>query len=337
MSSCRIPKYFLLVSAVITWSLTTIAGVENFAPLPAVISGTLDPLTIAINGQVLLVRETAAKKIFINQTPVKASNEEHFPFYESTDEIVIEISEENTVIQKWNLPIIKDVRVSGNELIAAVSSDAHQILFDNQPKPVENKKAVLLDQIHDSRDPWYTQNHEIHVIDPQTSLERWYLLEMRPDPPRQSMSRVGLGVCSASASEDNALCLNYDYIWSNHVVAGVTLNVQPFQKTSRNSTTGWAVGLRGGWQVFRQDHQPGSPVWFETGLNVIQTEAESHYDTGAGWENNQKIHSTGIFIYVLTEPIRIKQFSMQFMLMGGPRSHQSVHNVNQTLSLVYTW
>ena len=340
------------------WVSLAQAKVTELVPLPAVISGTLKPLTIAVNGHIILQREDqTAEKLFINGREIKTNPGQHLAFYETSTDNILKVEEmisgQKSQVAIWVLPEIKKINDSGDEISVYVQLPKSeneknlrndQLQFDDQKIQIISEKVSLATFKNFTDQKKLQGNHELHILDSETKLERWYNFEFTPDPEPTIMKRLAAGVCDGLLGEDSAaFCLNYSYIWPTHYLLGLHINTQPFDKSGNNYGTSFSIGPRLGWQIFRKDNAPGSQVWFESGLQILQTEGTVHYQNyyflqpGSNSTYSYHVSQTGFYIYLLTEPVKIDSILLQFSMMFGPRSNENVHNGSGSFSISYTW
>jgi hypothetical protein len=308
-------------------------------PTAVLISGTLKPLTIAINGQKILSQENEDESIFLNGQELKSEkNDRHRSFFFKTNEDHFEIrNSKKEVLLNVQMPILEELESRKNIFTAVLSSAGLVLKLDDRIFPGGEISRNIFEsgEASQANDPWFQEEHTLVLVDPVTKLERLYVFEATYDVPARRMQRVGLEVGDPGiSSEKVALGINffYDRIFANRIVVGGRLSLSWPRTDFYRPSNGYLAQGRVGYQIFRKSNQLHSPVWLEAGVGFEFVGYSEFRYLG-----EEKFNFQVPFFYVYTQPLVVGDYQFGFALQGGPRAAQSVPNFLTTLFIAREW
>ncbi len=316
----------------------TYAGVKNISSGSVLISGTLKPLTLAINGQKVLASDQEDTLIFINDHEVASEKKDAHRaiFFKATeDHLEIKTSQKKILI-KMDLPSLKTLKSKDNKFIATVFPKNAFLKVDDKVISTEGEDRVISTD-SDQKSPWFSEDHTLTVIDPGSKVERVYLVEVSYDIPSQDLQRVGFDFSSSPISAQGlgvGTGFFYDRIFKNHWMIGGRVAL-PWPKSGfYNSDNGYVLQVRTGYQFFRQSNAAKSAVWLEAGLGYQYV---TWKEGSMGSPEPQSRQSTVPIFFIHTIPLVFKGVQLGYTIQAGPRAADSVPNDVNTLMGIYEW
>ncbi|QLY24703.1 hypothetical protein [Bdellovibrio sp. KM01] len=314
------------------------AGVKNLYPGPVLISGTLKPLTLAVNGQKVLTSDQEDILIYINgQEVISEKRDAHLSIFYKTTEDHLEIrSSQKKILIEMNLPSLKKLKSKDNKFTATVFPEQAILKVDDEVIDADGKDRVI-STVSDEKSPWFSDDHALTVIDPLSKVERVYLAEVSYDIPSQGLQRFGFDF---SGSPISAIGLGvgtgffYDRIFKNHFLIGGRVAL-PWPKSGFYvPDNGYILQVRLGYQFFRKSNAAKSPVWFEAGVGYQYI---TWKEGVMGSPDPQTMHAAEPIFFVHTIPLVFKGIQFGFTIQTGPRAADSIPNDVNTLMAIYEW
>lgn len=323
----------------VTWMvMPAYAGVKNLYPAAVLISGTLKPLTLAINGQKVLSSDQEDTLIYINGQEVTSEKKDtHRSIFYKTTEDHLEIkSSQKKVLIEMDLPSLKKLQSKDNKFTATVFPEKALLKVDDEVVSAEGTDRVISTAI-DEKSLWFSDEHVLTVIDPINKVERVYLAEVSYDIPSQDLQRLGFDF---SGSPISAIGLGvgtgffYDRVFKNHLLVGGRIAL-PWPKSGfYDSENGYILQARVGYQFFRKSNAPKSPVWLEAGIGYQYV---TWKEGVMGSPSPQSMHATVPMFFIHTMPLVFKGIQFGYTIQTGQRAGDSVPNDVNTLMAIYEW
>lgn len=160
-------------------------------PIPNVISGTLVPLSIAVNGTIVLERAEGANALFVNAKKLDVTESDPtLPFYFTTNDNTLSfaVSSKGKRLLYLKLPGLGEVSIAPSEdyIVLRVSSDATKITVDDERVKISKQRArvPLRDDVR-----WRKAMHMVRVgaKDAGTRLYNLILSQRVPAPKPKTL------------------------------------------------------------------------------------------------------------------------------------------------------
>lgn len=323
----------------VTWMAgRAYAGVKNLYPGAVLVSGTLKPLTLAINGQKVLSSDQADTLIYINGQEVVSENKDaHRSIFYKTTEDHLEIkSSQKKVLFEMDLPSLRKLKSKDNKFTASVFPEKAILKVDDEVVAADGTDRVISTE-SDEKSAWFSEDHTLTIIDPVSKVERVYWAEVSYDIPAQGLNRVGFDLSSSPISQIGlgiGTGFFYDHIFKNHWLIGGRVSL-PWPKSGfYDSSNGYVLQARLGYQFFRQSNAPKSPVWLEGGVGYQYVT----WKEGVMWSPNpQTQHGEVPFFFIHTIPLVFKGIQFGYTIQTGRRLADSIPNDVNTLMAIYEW
>ncbi|QDK37215.1 hypothetical protein [Bdellovibrio sp. NC01] len=316
----------------------TFAGVKKLYPGSVLISGTLKPLTLAINGQKVLSTAQEETLIYINGQEVTSENKDahRSVFYKTTDDHLEIKSAQKKVLIEMDLPSLKKLKSKDNTFVATVAPETAILKVDDEVIPADGADRIVSSDSNE-KSAWFSDDHALTIIDPVSKVERVYVAEVSYDLPAQDLQRIGFDF---SDSPISAIGLGvgtgffYDRIFKNHLLIGGRVAL-PWPKSGfYDPDNGYILQVRAGYQFFRQSNAPKSPVWLEAGVGGQYV---TWKEGVMGSPTPQSQNATVPFFFIHTIPLVIKGIQFGYTIQFGKRAADSIPNDVNTLMAIYEW
>lgn len=314
------------------------AGIKNLYPGSVLVSGTLKPLTLAINGQKVLSSDQEEKLIYINGQEVTSENKDvhRSIFYKTTeDHLEIKTSQKKGLFE-LDLPSLKKIKSKDNKFMATVFPENAILKVDDEIMNAEGPERIISTDSNE-KSAWFSDDHALTIIDPVSKVERVYVVEVSYDIPAQDLQRIGFDFSDSPISAINlgvGTGFFYDRIFKNHWLIGGRIAL-PWPKSGfYSSDNGYVLQVRAGYQFFRQSNAPKSPVWLEGGAGVQYV---TWKEGVMGSPVPQTQNATVPFFFIHTIPLVVKGIQFGYTIQFGKRAADSIPNDVNTLMAIYEW
>ncbi len=326
---------FLLLGVL---SSPAFAGVKNVCQAPVLISGTLKPMTLAVNGQKILNLESEDTSIFINGHEVMSEKQDsHRTIFYKITESHLEIKDSHQkILVTMELPSLQKFESKKNNFLATVFPANSLLKLDDEVVPGDSEdRSVFVTT--DEHSPWFQNDHTLTVMDPATKVERVYVIEVFYDIPNRRIQRLGLEIGDTPISDPNlqfGVGAFYDYIFANHFLVGGRISLPWPKSRFYEPQDGYILQVRTGYQIFRKSNALHSAVWLEAGAGIENVSYQEYNNSSSG---PQTFNKAVPFFYLYTQPLVIDKIQLGFSMQGGPRAAQGVPNFINTLMAIYEW
>jgi len=310
--------------------------VKNFLASPVLVSGTLKPLTVAINGQKILSLDEEKHSLLINdQLITSEKNDPHRSFFYKLQADQINIADSNKqLLLSVSLPRLTALTDNDNRLEVFVAP-ANLIVTVDDKVFDQGQDHFTAVEINQPNDPWFTSEHTLILKDPSTMIERFYVFENTYEWPAQELRRFGLAICETPISlgdVDAGFVASYDSINPKHWLLGGRIIIPFHRDYSYSTSDGYILQIRYGRQFFRKANTPGAAVWFEGGVGA-QYAAFEVTDYG----QKTVVRASTPYFYLSTLPLVFKSYQFGVTMQGGPRAHRNIPNFHMEAAITKEW
>lgn len=339
-SNFRWLKTLFYITCLIFCATTSRAKIKSLTPAPILISGTLRPLTIAINGQKVLSLEGNEEYVFINGEKIVSEKQDRHGslFQKIQDDKIVVKNQQDQVLLEISLPSLVEVTSENNKFLATLNDSRFELKLDEQAFP-QGHTTHLLFESNNENDPWFQMSHMLTITDPVSKIDRVYIFEAEYEAPAQRIHRAGLTVGESLISSpdlDFSIAGFYDYIFPNHWLVGGRFLIPVLKGGTPTLDHGHAIQLRTGYQFFRKSNAPHSKVGLEVGIGIQQIHFyRQYYSTGS--TTAYRIDRGSEFFYLHSSPFVINKFQLGFNFQAGSRAAEEIPNVLMGFTLTYEW
>lgn len=336
--------FVCLIFAVFSSQLYAEKYEATWTKVPTLISGTLEPFVLAIDGVIISRKKKA--KLLLGDAYIETKNESNQPFFTrvESDVLKLTIEESSKEILEIKLPTLNKVAVESSQ-IHFYLNDTEKIMVQGGAYPVQEGRAVIpRDEI---------KNLSELTLELVSKYSRTYILSLTEIEPLEDLSkdqRVTFSFGDNSGSDRFGWHLAYGIHWLNRVSFEARGSV--VFRTQGSYEEVYALLVSTGYQLFRRGEGPRRGTWLEGGLWLSQTwityKAEWVSPTdGQTYRHEYPMNGMQSGVYIRSEPIRIGffGFSMKILyrlndaIVQVWQAHTQLdrHRVRFTLEFSYHW
>ncbi len=161
-------------------------------PVPNIVSGTLRPLTIAINEKVVLKRGESVSVLILNGKEIIPSDPSNPDFYLSTGDSKFDFRSKSqdgnlSPIIKLELPRLSRVLIQTNEIVFELSKGATSAKFDdNQLALIKGRGRAALGKDRN----WFANVHAVRLFNSSGVGQLYNLVFTEKEKPKQKVAKV---------------------------------------------------------------------------------------------------------------------------------------------------
>lgn len=250
-----------------------------------VITGTLSPLSIAVNGKTLVPKKSfAVEALTVSGEIVTGSGDEYQSFYaESAKEVLRITYQEGKAKRSLNvhLPKLASATVSGDRVIFTTATGVKQLLVDDKSVPLKKTTAVYPIR-SGAKDK---EVHSVRVVgkDGMARLYNLFVTKMAEPPPRQ-VADAPLAPSAARPGE-NWTSFRLSLLAFSQAAdrngTGVALAWNPILRVAEETSLGFGLGVGSLKRVWK-----GFVYLVEGDINLSQGIGDELYlEIGGGFQS----------------------------------------------------
>ncbi len=299
------------------------------SPVPATVTGTLEPLAVSVDGRSVIERSSPAEGLRVGGVEIRAADEPKRPYFAQVDargalELVVTAGGrvESPVVVA--IPLVEEARwgAEGAEVVIRTSGAVSEVWLDGKPVGFSGSEARFAP---DQTEPdWWRRERTLELRGVEGKPGGFFTLSFEKEPEARG-HRIGLGPVTPAAESGAAFLLQYSRLFPSRWTWSVGVRVTRHQEQLTHPSlpdgyifeiTGYAPEAQVGYRLFPETPgrlfdlrrlEAGATVSYAWIKRTYTSNSTSGFFSGSFTETTRHLHGG---VYLWAEPLRWKSLGL---------------------------